>query len=98
MTGNRLIERRSAAKSDPHAEAHCPDGYGSAHAWCAWRNREKTRADLLWIVGPNGTPILIDDEAVCAEIHRKDRALKEEEAQRHNHRLKHPITERSMAA
>ena len=98
MTGNRLIERRTTGKADTNAQAHCPDGYASAHAWCAWRNREKTRPDVMWIVGPNGTPILVDDEAVCAEMHRKDLALKAEEARRHNHRIMHPITEGSRAA
>ncbi|WP_146037266.1 hypothetical protein [Novosphingobium guangzhouense] len=85
------------SKSKGPSPDHCPDGYSNAHAWCAWRNREKTRADVMWIVGSNGTPVCVDDEAVCAEIRRKDKMLKDEEADRHNHRIMHPITERRPA-
>lgn len=87
--------RRSAGKVDID---HCPDRYAQPAAWCAWRNREKTRNDIMWIVGANGTPILVDDEAVCAERSRKDRDAKAEEARRHNHRIMHPVTEQGRAA
>lgn len=73
-------------------------GYSDPHRLCAFYNATKERADVLWVVGPNGTPIIVDDEAVCAEIHRKDKAAKDEEARRHNHRIMHPIDEQREAA
>ena len=98
MTGNRLIERRATAKADANAEAHCPDGYASAYAWCAWRNREKTRTDVMWVVGPNGIPILVDDEGVCGRLARETASRLDDERRKFNHRLMHPITEEGRAA
>lgn len=84
-------------KSSTNGQAHCPDGYASPHAWCAWRNREMERDDVLWIVGPAGTPILVDDESVCARRAKDSNAQIETERQRFNWRLQHPVTEGAAA-
>lgn len=92
MDGPARSSKSKGATFDP-----CPVGYADAHRWCAWANSEKSRDDVFWRVGSNGTPILVDDEDVCGEMHRRDRALKEREAQKHNHRLTHPVTEQRAA-
>lgn len=70
-----------------------PGSYRDVHGWCAWRNSDPQvqKDGLLWMVGSDGRPFLTDDEAVTAERHRKDKAAKEAEAQRHNHRVMHPV-------
>lgn len=91
MTGNRLIDRRSQPKGTTGGMDHCPDGYASAHAWCAWRNREKKRQDVIWIVGQNGTPSLVDDEGVCGRLARESASRLDDERRKFNHRIMHPI-------
>lgn len=78
----------------------CPYGYADPHAWCAWRNSDaqNQKDGHLWVVGNDGRPFITDDEAVTAERHRRDKAAKEAEAQRHNHRIMHPIDEMREAA
>lgn len=98
MTGNRLIERRAEAAGSAKTE-HCPYGYDSPHQWCAWRNEQANvmKSGLIWIVGPSGTPILVDDEQVSAERHARERRQQEEERKRFNWRQMHPVTEGQAA-
>jgi len=77
---------------DPHP------GYSDPGRLCAHYNRNMREPGLLWMVGGDGRPFLTDDEAVTAERHRKDKAAKEAEAQRHNHRIMHPIDDFAEAA
>lgn len=73
-------------------------GYSNPHHLCAYYNANMAEPGLLWLVGNDGRPFITDDEAVTAERHRKDKAAKDEEARRHNHRVMHPIDEVREAA
>ena len=73
-------------------------GYSDPHRLCAFYNSQMAKPGLLWKVATDGRPFITDDEAVTAERHRKDKAEKEAEAQRHNHRMMHPVTEKDRAA
>lgn len=96
MTGNRLIERRAAAEAAGSSN-HCPFGYLDPREWCSWANSEKARDDVIWIVGPNGTPILVDDEQVCGARHIAEARARNEEVRRFNWRQNHPVTEGQAA-
>lgn len=72
---------------------HCPFGYGDPQAWCNWRNSEIGNTGSMWIVGPNGTPMLVDDDAVSARRRKDEFERREAERKRFNWRLQHPVTE-----
>ena len=66
-------------------------GYRSAQDYCHWANGQMERDDLMWIVGPNGTPILVDDESVCLSRAKQAKASMDAESRRQNHRIMNPI-------
>jgi hypothetical protein len=98
MTSNRLIERSSAPKAGAGNAEHCPVGYDDPQAWCDWRNSEMARTDIKWIVGSNGTPVLVDREEWSVEHAKREAKRKEEERRRFNWRQEHPVAEPGKAA
>lgn len=76
----------SASKSDL-----CPSGYSSAEVWCEWRNAMMQREDVRWIIGPHGTPMLVDNEQWSYRNAKLAAEREKAERQRHNHRIMNPI-------
>lgn len=87
------LAARSAPSSRSDVE-HCPSGYSSAQTWCDWRNasmQDGGREDVEWIVGPHGTPMLIDNEQWSWRNAKKAKEREKIERERHNHRIMNPV-------
>lgn len=88
------LASRSVSRASGSSQDQCPAGYESAQAWCDWRNgtmQNGGRKDIEWIVGPHGTPILIDDQNWSWRHAEQTKEREKVERQRHNHRIMNPV-------